>query len=59
MLNDLGHEQVTNGHWTHSLQGSIYHSLPECFFNYAFLNFVGPDFMKEREKAKKKQWSEY
>ena len=28
LLRDLGHEKVTNGHWSHSLQGKLYHSLP-------------------------------
>ena len=27
-LKDLGYEKVTNGHWSHSLQDSIYHSIP-------------------------------
>jgi 17beta-estradiol 17-dehydrogenase / very-long-chain 3-oxoacyl-CoA reductase len=55
LLNDLGHERVTNGHISHCLQGYLYHLLPECFFNYVFLNFVGPDFIREREAAVRKQ----
>ena len=28
LLNDLGHERETNGHWSHSLQSALYHSIP-------------------------------
>ena len=55
LLNDLGHEKVTNGHWSHSLQGALYHSVPECVFNYVFRKYVGPEFIRERERAMKKR----
>ena len=56
LLNDVGYEKVTNGHWSHSMQGWLYHAVPECLFNHVFLKYLGPDFMRERERAKKKQW---
>lgn len=48
LINDLGYEKTTNGHWNHSLQSAFYHSVPEYLYNYVFLNFMGPDFIKER-----------
>ena len=55
LLNDLGHERETNGHWSHSLQSVLYKSIPEGLNNYVFLNYMGPDFIKERELAKKRK----
>lgn len=42
LINDLGHDRVTNGHWSHSLQAALYHSIPESVYNYVFLNYLGP-----------------
>ena len=55
MLNDLGYDTTTNGHWSHGFQSKLYHVVPECLYNYAFLEWLGPEFMKEREKARRKQ----
>ena len=55
LLNDLGHDSITNGHWSHCLQGKLYHAVPECLFNYVFLNHLGPEFIKEREAAQKER----
>ena len=42
-------ETATYGHWRHQLQGWLYESVPEGFFNYIFKNFVAPADMKHRE----------
>lgn len=42
LLNDLGYERVTNGHWSHGLQSSLYHAVPEWLFNQVFLRILGP-----------------
>jgi 17beta-estradiol 17-dehydrogenase / very-long-chain 3-oxoacyl-CoA reductase len=55
LLNDLGHDRMTNGHWTHKIQSSIYHFLPEPIFNFVWLNYIGPDFIKERNNAIQKR----
>lgn len=55
LLNDLGHDKVTNGHWSHCLQGKLYHLVPECLFNYVFLKHLGPEFMRDRERARRRQ----
>ena len=54
MLNDLGYERVSNGHWTHSLQSHLYHLVPEWLFNTVFLHYLGPQFMKQREAARQR-----
>ena len=51
LLNDLGHDRVTNGHISHKIQSSLYNSIPESVYNYFFLNFIGPEFIKERQNA--------
>lgn len=55
LLNDLGYERTTNGHWSHSLQSSLYHLVPEWVFNNVFLHILGPQFMQERETARLKR----
>lgn len=54
LLNDLGFEKQTNGYWSHKLQSWLYSALPECVFNFIWMRYVAPDFMREREKAQKK-----
>ena len=54
-LDNLGHEALTYGHWRHKVQGWVYDHVPENFFNFIFLKFIGPDFMKQREEAMKKK----
>jgi 17beta-estradiol 17-dehydrogenase / very-long-chain 3-oxoacyl-CoA reductase len=54
LLDNLGHEKQTYGHWRHKLQGWLYENVPESLFNYIFLHYVGPDFMKQRSEAQKK-----
>jgi len=48
MVNDLGYETTTNGYWNHGLQGAFYRHVPECVFNYVWVNLLAPDFMKDR-----------
>lgn len=55
LLADLGYDRCSNGHWSHKLQGRLYHMIPEWIFNWVFLHVIGPDFMKEREKSRKKR----
>ena len=45
LLNDLGYESVSNGYWSHQLQGWLYGILPEEIFNYVWINYIGPDFI--------------
>jgi|JI9StandDraft_2_1071091.scaffolds.fasta_scaffold122214_1 hypothetical protein len=51
LLNDLGHEQVTNGHISHKIQGFIYHLVPEFVFNRIWMKWIAPEYMEERRKA--------
>lgn len=52
LLNQLGHESVTNGYWSHRLQGALYQLVPECVFNHIWCNYVAPEFMEDRKVAR-------
>jgi short-subunit dehydrogenase len=55
MLDHLGHERQTNGHWSHQLQGALYRAIPERLFNAVWMGVIAPEFMEERRKAQLKQ----
>lgn len=43
VIDQLGYEKATYGHWRHQLQGWLYEIVPENFFNYIFAKFVAPE----------------
>lgn len=49
MMNVLGREPYSEGHWNHQLQSILYNSVPEGFFNYVFMNHVAPEFIRKRQ----------
>lgn len=51
MLNGLGYERQTNGHWSHQLQGALYRWVPEGVFNAIWMGVIAPEFMEDRRKA--------
>lgn len=40
VIDQLGYERVTYGHWNHQLQGWLCEIVPESIFNFIFGRFI-------------------
>lgn len=53
VLDQLGYERASYGHWRHQLQGWLYEAVPERVFNYIFQKIFVDEEYRRRKNFKR------